>query len=288
MSESRMSESRTTSEYGRRRPPVLLLDKVVKEYDGDPPLRILHDIDLTVAQGELVAVVGPSGSGKSTLLSLIGTLDRPTSGRIQLEGHDLTALSDRQIAALRARSIGFVFQQFFLLPGLTTLENVATGLLYTGETVGRRHERAVRALREVGLAHRLGHRPDQLSGGEKQRVAIARALVGRPGLLLADEPTGALDTASGRGVVELLLQLNAQGTTVVVITHDRDLAASFPRRIGLQDGRVEFDTADNGSHGREQTYEHDHGHDYGLGPSPSPSPSPGQSAWRRPAREGTA
>ena len=223
------------------RPPVLLLDQVVKEYDGDPPLRILHGIDLTVTQGELVAVVGPSGSGKSTLLSLIGTLDRPTSGRIELDGHDLTDLSDRRIAALRARSIGFVFQQFFLLPGLTTVDNVATGLLYTGETARRRQERAVRALREVGLAHRLDHRPDQLSGGEKQRVAIARALVGAPGLLLADEPTGALDTASGQGVVDLLLRLNAQGTTVVVITHDRDLALSFPRQIGLQDGRIEFD-----------------------------------------------
>ena len=226
------------------RPPVLLLDQVVKEYEGDPPLRILHGIDLTVTQGELVAVVGPSGSGKSTLLSLIGTLDRPTSGRIELDGHDLTDLSDRRIAALRARSIGFVFQQFFLLPGLTTVDNVATGLLYTGETARRRQERAVRALREVGLAHRLDHRPDQLSGGEKQRVAIARALVGAPGLLLADEPTGALDTASGQGVVDLLLRLNAQGTTVVVITHDRDLALSYPRQIGLQDGRIEFDRSD--------------------------------------------
>jgi len=230
------------SRHDQRQPPVLSLEKVVKEYDGNPPLRILHGIDLTVTQGELVAVVGPSGSGKSTLLALIGTLDRPTSGRIQLEGHDLTDLGDRQIAALRARSIGFVFQQFFLLPGLTTVDNVATGLLYTGETARRRHERAIRALHEVGLAHRLDHRPDQLSGGEKQRVAIARALVGKPGLLLADEPTGALDTASGQGVVDLLLQLNAQGTTVVVITHDRDLAASFPRQIALQDGRVGFDT----------------------------------------------
>jgi putative ABC transport system ATP-binding protein len=233
--------SHETSRHDHGRPPVLLLDEVVKEYDGDPPLRVLHGIDLTVHQGELVAVVGPSGSGKSTLLSLIGTLDRPTSGRIQLDGHDLMDLSDRQTAALRARSIGFVFQQFFLLPGLTTVDNVATGLLYTGETARRRHERAVRALREVGLAHRLHHRPDQLSGGEKQRVAIARALVGKPALLLADEPTGALDSASGQGVVDLLLHLNAQGTTVMVITHDRDLAASFPRQIGLQDGRVAFD-----------------------------------------------
>ncbi|MFJ1998670.1 ABC transporter ATP-binding protein [Streptomyces asiaticus] len=226
--------------------PVLRLEKVVKEYEGTPPLRILHGIDLTVTEGELVAVVGPSGSGKSTLLALIGTLDRPTSGRIHLEGHDLAAMSERQVAALRARRIGFVFQQFFLLPGLTTVENVATGLLYTGESARRRRERAVRALRDVGLEHRLGHRPDQLSGGEKQRVAIARALVGRPGLLLADEPTGSLDTASGRGVVDLLRRLNEEGTTVVVITHDRDLAASFPRQVVIQDGWIAFDERSGG------------------------------------------
>ncbi|MEU9671751.1 ABC transporter ATP-binding protein [Streptomyces bobili] len=228
----------------QRRPPVLVLEKVAKEFDGHPPVQVLHNVNLTVSQGELIAVVGPSGSGKSTLLSLVGTLDRPTSGSIHLEGHDLTGLNDRQVAALRAHRIGFVFQQFFLLPGLTTVENVATGLLYTGETAKRRVERAKSALREVGLAHRLGHRPDQLSGGEKQRVAIARALVGKPGLLLADEPTGALDAVSGKGVIDLLLELNAQGTTVVVITHDRDLAASLPRRIGLEDGRVAFDVSD--------------------------------------------
>ncbi|MFJ7593444.1 ABC transporter ATP-binding protein [Streptomyces sp. NPDC097617] len=229
------------SEHGQERSPVLQLENVVKEYDGNPPVQVLHGIDLTVREGELLAVVGPSGSGKSTLLSLIGTLDRPTSGRIHLEGRDLTDLSDRQVAALRARRIGFVFQQFFLLSGLTAVENVATGLLYTGETVRRRQERAESALRDVGLAHRFDHRPDQLSGGEKQRVAIARALVGQPGLLLADEPTGALDTGAGKGVVDLLLKLNAQGTTVVVITHDRDLAASLPRQVGIQDGRIAFD-----------------------------------------------
>jgi len=225
-------------------PPALVLHDVVKEYDGTPPLRILHGIGLTVSPGELLAVVGPSGSGKSTLLALIGTLDRPTSGRISLEGHDLAGLSDRQVAALRARRIGFVFQQFFLLPGLTTVENVATGLLYTGETSRERRERAVSALTDVGLGHRLGHRPDQLSGGEKQRVAIARAVVGRPGLLLADEPTGALDTASGSGVIDVLRGLNSLGTTVLVITHDRDVAASFPRRVGIQDGRIAFDERD--------------------------------------------
>ena len=225
-------------------PPALVLREVVKEYGGAPPLRILHGIDLTVSPGELLAVVGPSGSGKSTLLALIGTLDRPTSGRITLEGHDLASLSDRQVAALRARRIGFVFQQFFLLPGLTTVENVATGLLYTGESARTRRERAVSALTDVGLGHRLDHHPDQLSGGEKQRVAIARAVVGRPGLLLADEPTGALDTTSGSGVIDVLRGLNAVGTTVVVITHDRDVAASFPRRVGIQDGRIAFDERD--------------------------------------------
>ncbi|MFE7105525.1 ABC transporter ATP-binding protein [Streptomyces sp. NPDC057575] len=226
--------------------PVLELTGVVKEYPGSPPLRILHGIDLTVEAGELLAVVGPSGSGKSTLLALLGSLDRPTDGRLRFEGRDLSGLSDPELAALRAHRIGFVFQQFFLLSGLSTVENVATGLLYSGAPVSVRRARAAEVLREVGLGHRLGHRPDQLSGGEKQRVAIARALVGRPALLLADEPTGALDSVSGASVVDLLRTLNADGTTVVVITHDRDLAASFPRRIGIHDGRIGFD--ERGAH----------------------------------------
>lgn len=221
--------------------PVLELSGIVKAYPGTPPLRILHGIDLTIEAGELLAVVGPSGSGKSTLLALLGSLDRPTSGRLRFEGRDLAGLSDPDLAALRAHRIGFVFQQFFLLSGLTTVENVATGLLYSGASVSERRARAAEALRSVGLGHRLGHHPDQLSGGEKQRVAIARALIGRPALLLADEPTGALDSVSGTAVVDLLRTLNADGTTVVVITHDRELAASFPRRVAIQDGRVEFD-----------------------------------------------
>ncbi|MEU0940461.1 ABC transporter ATP-binding protein [Embleya sp. NPDC005971] len=221
--------------------PVLELSGIVKEYPGSPPLRILHGLDLTIEAGELLAVVGPSGSGKSTLLALLGSLDRPTSGRLRFEGRDVSNLSDAELAALRAHRIGFVFQQFFLLSGLTTVENVATGLLYSGAGLSERRARAAAALRSVGLGHRLDHHPDQLSGGEKQRVAIARALVGRPALLLADEPTGALDSVSGTAVVDLLRTLNADGTTVVVITHDRELAASFPRRIGIHDGRIDFD-----------------------------------------------
>ncbi|WP_072485375.1 ABC transporter ATP-binding protein (plasmid) [Streptomyces atratus] len=223
------------------RAPVLELSGITKEYPGSPPLRILHGIDLTVEAGELLAVVGPSGSGKSTLLALLGSLDRPTAGTLHFEGRDLSAFSDPELAALRAHRIGFVFQQFFLLSGLTTVENVATGLLYSGVPASLRRARAAEALHEVGLGHRLRHHPDQLSGGEKQRVAIARALVGRPALLLADEPTGALDSVSGAAVVELLRTLNANGTTVVVITHDRELATSFPRRIALHDGRIDFD-----------------------------------------------
>ena len=198
----------------------------------------LRDVTLDINGGELVAIVGPSGSGKSTMLNIIGTLDRASTGVVEVDGLDVARLRDSDLSALRARRIGFVFQHFHLSPGVSALDNVADGLLYSGIGLIERRRRAEAALRQVGLGHRLGHRPHQLSGGEKQRTAIARALAREPLLLLADEPTGALDSVAGEGVVQLLLGLHRQGTAVVVITHDRELAARFDRQASMHDGML--------------------------------------------------
>jgi putative ABC transport system ATP-binding protein len=222
-------------------PPVLELTGIVKEYGGDPPVRALDGVDVTIAAGDLVAVVGPSGSGKTTLLHVMGALDQPTEGTVSIEGTPFRALSDLELAGLRAYRIGFVFQQYLLIEGLDAVDNVATGLLYRGIGPGERRARAVQALERVGLGHRLGHAPHQMSGGEKQRVAIARALVGDPAVVLADEPTGNLDSHTSDEIVGLLRELNDAGTTIVVITHDRELAVRLPRRVAIRDGRIEAD-----------------------------------------------
>ncbi|WP_433549423.1 ABC transporter ATP-binding protein [Streptomyces sp. CA-294286] len=219
--------------------PVVELRGATKAYPGG--VHALRGVDLVVDEGELLAVVGPSGSGKSTMLHVMGTLDKPTSGTVRIAGYDVSTLSDARLSALRARHIGFVFQHFHLSAGRDAVDNVADGLLYAGVPLKERRARAREALAAVRLDHRRAHRPNELSGGEKQRVAIARALVGRPTLLLADEPTGALDTASGEVVMELLHQLHASGTTVCVITHDNGIADSLPRRVRFRDGEIVSD-----------------------------------------------
>jgi putative ABC transport system ATP-binding protein len=222
---------------------ALQLDHVSKLHPGAPPVAALRGISLTVSEGELVAVTGPSGSGKSTLLTVAGTLDRPTSGQVRVDGQPVGSLTDPELAAFRALHIGFVFQQYFLLPTLSAADNVAAGLLYRRVPATQRRTAAQAALAAVGLADRTEHRPGQLSGGECQRVAIARALVGEPAIILADEPTGNLDSAASSQIMALLASLNQAGATIIVVTHDPEVAAAAPRTIRLQDGAVLHDTA---------------------------------------------
>lgn len=220
------------------RPPVLELQGVVKRYRGEPPVEALRGVSMTICEGELVAIVGQSGSGKTTLVHVMGTLERPTAGVVRVAGHDVSQMTDRELSGLRAWRLGFVFQQFFLLDGLSVVENVANGLLYRAVSQADRRRLAVAALERVGLGHRLGHHPNRLSGGERQRVAIARAVVGEPAVVLADEPTGNLDSASGAAIMDLLTDLNGEGRTILVITHNQEIADSIPRRVELHDGVI--------------------------------------------------
>ena len=238
-----MRSSSPTPATGPAADAALELRSVVKEYPGEPPVRALDDVSLRIDHGELVAVVGPSGSGKSTLLNVMGILDRPTRGVVAVDGIDTATRSEKEVAGVRARKIGFVFQQFFLLPGMSAVENVSNGLLYQGIPPKERRERSLEALERVGLGHRLDHPPNHLSGGERQRVAVARALVHRPAFVLADEPTGNLDSKSTDAVMNLIGDLHAEGTTIVVITHDAAIAASLPRQLAVHDGAIISDSA---------------------------------------------
>jgi putative ABC transport system ATP-binding protein len=224
------------------RPPVLDVDDVTKCYPGEPPVQALRGVNLTIGEGELVGIVGPSGSGKTTLLQLMGTLDRPTSGRVRITGLDVATMTDDEVTYLRATRIGFVFQQFFLAEHSTVLDNVADGLLYAGVALRDRRQHALEALELVGLAGRPHARPTQLSGGQRQRIAIARALVGRPAIVLADEPTGNLDQATGHAILALIDELHRAGSTIVVITHDHTIAERMPRKVEILDGHIVADT----------------------------------------------
>lgn len=223
-------------------PPTLELDGVSRHYPGTPPVRALDGVNFTVQRGEITALVGPSGSGKSTLMNVIGTLDRPTAGEVRIDGTATTRLSDAGLAGLRAARLGFVFQQFHLLEGASVVDNVAAGLVYRGVARRERRRLSIAALERVGLGHRLTHRPPQLSGGERQRVAIARAIVGEPAIVLADEPTGDLDTATSASIMDLLIRLHAEGATMLVITHEADIAARCHRQVTMRDGRIVADT----------------------------------------------
>ncbi|MCY3607938.1 MAG: ABC transporter ATP-binding protein [Acidimicrobiales bacterium] len=221
--------------------PAIELRDVSKRYAGSPPVIALDRVTVQICQGEMVAVVGQSGSGKSTMLHVMGTLDQPTSGSVLIEGIDTSALPDDRLAAIRGRRVGFVFQRFFLLPGIPTIDNVANGLLYTGTSRSERRTAAEAVLDRVGLGDRMWHRPNELSGGETQRVAVARALVHRPAFILADEPTGNLDSASSASIMDLFHSLHSEGRTIVIVTHNESIAAALPRRLHILDGRLERD-----------------------------------------------
>lgn len=232
---------------GETEVPVLEVDKVTKSYPGESPVQALREVNLRIGPGELVGIVGPSGSGKTTLLQLMGTLDRPSSGRVRITGLDVATMADDDVAYLRATRIGFIFQQFFLAEHATVLDNVADGLLYAGNPLKERRQRALAALDLVGLGNRSAGRPTQLSGGQRQRVAIARALVGEPAIVLADEPTGNLDQATGRSILTLIEELHRGGSTIVVITHDHDIAERMLRKVEILDGHIVADTGLAGS-----------------------------------------